>query len=261
MAANLPLRCSVTQPDAPLSRAKQDGGVSATTAWPRSARDLETAQVRLAEATPPPCPLPDHAVVAGVWFAAPTGSPGIAAGGPAWAAAVAVRGGRAIDEAVVRGRTGAGYRAGYQALREGALLERAARRLAHPPDVVLVNATGRDHPRRAGLALHLGAILGVPSIGVTDRPLLATGAPPRDDPDATSTLAIDDDVVAVWLRARAGARPVVVHPGWRTDLATALAVTRSVPGARSRTPEPLRLARRAARLARARDEGRIGGRP
>jgi hypothetical protein len=57
--------------------------------------------------------------------------------------------------------------------------------------------------------------------------------------------------VAAWLRTRAGARQIVVHPAWRTDLETALAVVRrSVLGAR--TPEPLRRARRAARLARAR---------
>jgi deoxyinosine 3'endonuclease (endonuclease V) len=42
----------------------------------------------------------------------------------------------------------------------------------------MANASGRDHPRGAGLALHLGAVLDQPSVGVTDRPLLATGQEP-----------------------------------------------------------------------------------
>jgi deoxyribonuclease V len=51
-------------------------------------------------------------------------------------------------------------------------------------------------------------------------------------------------------------RPIAVHPGWRTDLDTAVDLVITVTLG-SRTPEPLRLARRAARIARARDEGRL----
>jgi len=51
------------------------------------------------------------------------------------------------------------------ALREGLLLEQAMGALPIAPEVLVVNATGRDHPRRAGLALHLGAVLGLPTVG------------------------------------------------------------------------------------------------
>ena len=61
------------------------------------------------------------------------------------------------------------------ALREGPLLEQAVRALSIAPEVLVVNATGRDHPRRAGLALHLGAVLGLATVGVTTRPLVAQG--------------------------------------------------------------------------------------
>src|SRR5262249_5650491 len=61
--------------------------------------------------------------------------------------------------------------------------------------------------------------------------------------------SIDGDVVACWLRPRAGVRPIAVHPGWRTDLETAVAVVMAATRD-ARTPEPLRLARRAAREAR-----------
>jgi len=57
------------------------------------------------------------------------------------------------------------------ALREGPLLEAAVRALDERPDA----ATGRDHPRRAGLAVQLGTLLELPTIGVSHRPLLATG--------------------------------------------------------------------------------------
>jgi deoxyribonuclease V len=53
---------------------------------------------------------------------------------------------------VVSGEAGAPYLPGLLALREGALLEAAVRALPRPPEVLLVDATGRDHPRRAGLA-------------------------------------------------------------------------------------------------------------
>jgi deoxyribonuclease V len=148
------------------------------------------------------------------------------------------------------GEAGAPYLPGLLALREGALLGAAVRALPRPPDVLLVDATGRDHPHRAGLATQLGAVLDVPTVGVTHRPLLATGAWPPDVRGAAVPLRIGDETVGCWLRVRAGVRPLAVHPAWRTDLEAAVA---TVLGATSRvrTPEPLRCARTAARRARA----------
>jgi deoxyribonuclease V len=120
--------------------------------------------------------------------------------------------------------------------------------------VLMANASERDHPRGAGLALHLGAVLEVPSVGVTDRPLLAAGGEPGTARGATSAVMLAGREVARLLRTRAGARPVVVHPGWRTDLDCAVSVVLGSTR-RARTPEPLRRARRAARRARAEAEG------
>src|ERR687885_107233 len=77
------------------------------------------------------------------------------------------------------------------------------------------------------------------------------GPPPRPERGATRPLILERREVARWLRTRAGARPVVVHPGWRTDLDTAVAIVARATR-RARTPEPLRRARTAAREARAR---------
>jgi deoxyribonuclease V len=152
-------------------------------------------------------------------------------------------------------RAGAGYEPGRLALREGAGLAAAVSALSAAPDVLLVDATGRDHPRRAGLALHLGAVLDLPSIGVTHRPLRATGELPPDEPGASTTLVLEGEVVGAWLRTRPGTRPVAVHAAWRTDATTAIEVVLRCTGP-ARTPEPLRQARVAARRARADAEGR-----
>jgi deoxyribonuclease V len=171
-------------------------------------------------------------------------------GDRAWAAAVVMRGRRTLAEAVVTGSAGAPYQPGLLALREGPVLEAAVRALHVAPDVLLVDATGRDHPRRAGLALTLGAALDLPTVGVTHRPLLATGDWPAEDRGQTSPLLLDGEEVGAWLRRRARARPLAVHPAWRTSTAIAVAIVRDAAGTH-RTPEPLRRARRLARLARA----------
>jgi deoxyribonuclease V len=195
--------------------------------------------------------LPEAPAVGACVVCFPRGALGPGAeGDPAWAAAAVLRGRRRLVDAVVEGRAGAPYAPGLLALREGPLLAAAVRALPAAPDVVLVDATGRDHPRRAGLALHLGAVLGLPTVGVTHRPLQAGGPWPRDERGARSDLVLDGERVGVWLRTRRGARPLAVHAGWRTGADEAaevvLAATRG-----HRTPEPLRRARHLARTARA----------
>jgi deoxyribonuclease V len=160
---------------------------------------------------------------------------------------------RVVASAAVSGEAEAPYVPGLLAMREGPVLEAAVRELPAAPDVLLVDATGRDHPRRAGMAIQLGAALAVPTVGVTHRPLLASGDWPDDVVGASSPLAFEGETVGVWLRTRRGARPLAVHPGWRTDLTVAASIVLAVCGPR-RTPEPLRVARRLAREARAEDQ-------
>jgi deoxyinosine 3'endonuclease (endonuclease V) len=104
----------------------------------------------------------------------------------------------------VSGPAGGPYRPALLALREGPLLEQAVRALPITPEVLVANATGRDHPRRAGLALHLGAVLGLPTVGVTTRPLLAQGAWPADQRAATAPLLVGGEVVGYWVRTGRG---------------------------------------------------------
>jgi deoxyribonuclease V len=219
--------------------------------WPESAQALIALQHELASRRPSswiPAPEP---TVGGCFVCFPRGETGPGRRGDrAWAAAAAIKRGVVPASVVVTGTAGAPYAPGLLALREGALLEAAVRALPQAPDVLLVDATGRDHPRRAGLATHLGAVLQQPTIGVTHRPLVASGDWPAPRRGATAPLRIGEETVGCWLRVRAGVRPLAVHPAWRTDLETAVTTVLEATW-RVRAPEPLRIARTAARLARA----------
>lgn len=219
--------------------------------WPNSPDELIEKQNALAAACPEPWRPPDSPLAIGacaVVFPRGLGGRG-ARGDPAWAAAAVLLRRSVVAEATVNGAAAAPYVPGLLALREGPCLQDAVRALAVAPDVLLVDATGADHPRRAGLALHLGAVTGLPTVGVTHRPLLAQGAWPADARGAHSPLTLDGDAVGAWLRTRRGARPVAVHPGWRTTVEDAIEVA-SAAALGHRTPEALRHARHLARIAR-----------
>jgi deoxyribonuclease V len=217
--------------------------------WPETAEELRALQSELARVTPQPWRPEREPVVGACFVCFPRGKHGAGAtGDPGWTAA-ALADGRI---ALAAGTAGAPYEPGLLALREGPLLEAAARSLPEPPEVLMVDATGRDHPRRAGLALHLGAVLELPTLGVTHRPLLATGDWPADEHGAHTPLQLEGEVVGCWLRTRPGTRPLAVHAGWRVDVETAAELV--LAHSTWRTPEPLRRARRAARSARAEAE-------
>jgi deoxyribonuclease V len=223
--------------------------------WPDSESALVHQQHRLARQDPDRWSAPDGPLAIGacvVVFARLQRGLG-ARGDRGWAAAAVLRGARVLASSGLDCRAGGPYVPGLLAMREGPCLEAAVRALPEPPEVLLVDATGCDHPRRAGLALHLGAVVGQPTVGVTHRPLIARGDWPPDDRGARAPLRVGDEVVGMWLRTRSGARPVAVHAGWRTDLDTAVRVVlRATSG--HRTPEPFRAARRLARVRRAEAE-------
>lgn len=222
------------------------------------AADLEAEQLSVASLAPAPWrPDSGSLVVGGAFVAFARGEQGPGRPGDhAHVGAAATRDTVELARVVAQGRAGASYAPGLLAAREGALLAAGLRALLASgvePDVLLIDATGRDHPRRAGLALHLGAVLGLPSIGVTHRPLHASGPEPDDAVGAWSELRLDGEVVGRWVRTRRGTRPLAVHAGWRTDPVVATDVVLRVVD-RFRTPEPLRLSRCAAREARAEAE-------
>lgn len=171
-------------------------------------------------------------------------------GDKGWAAAATLQPDGSVSTCVVDGEAKAAYRAGELILRAGHLLIDAVEGLPVAPDILLINATGRDHPRRAGMALHIGCLMEIPTVGVTHRPLAASGNWPPDMEGAASALMLGDERVGYWYRSMCGTRPLAVHAGWQTSPDLALKIIRSISSG-VRTPEPLRVARRAARMARA----------
>jgi len=219
--------------------------------WPDTADDLVAFQEALAAQRADPWQPPESPCVAGCFVCFPSDDPGPGgAGDAAWAAAATPG-----ETATAVGAALGEYRPGLLALRAGPVLAEAVRNLETRPDVLIVDATGRDHPRRAGLAVHLGAHLEMPTIGVTHRTLLAHGDWPPAERGAHAPIKLDGETVGAWLRIQPRARPIAVHAGWRTDAQTAVTIVMSI-ASRVRTPEPLRAARRAARLARARAQAK-----
>jgi deoxyribonuclease V len=202
---------STARREAPADPLQRPAWPSPAPPWPRSAEELLAVQDELARATMAPWPTPAHVgrvAACFVCFERGRTGPGIAGDrGRAAACLAGVEG--EPPTSIARGLAEARCEPGLLAMREGPLLEAALRSLPAAPDLLMVNATGRDHQRRAGLAQHLGARLGLPSIGVTNRPLLATGASPDDRRGATSPLRIGDEIVASWVRTRSGMRPLV----------------------------------------------------
>ena len=227
---------------------RQDG-----TRWPDSASELVQIQEHLGAAAPSLwAPSGDRLLVAAAFVAFVRGEQGPGhPGDRAWVGAALVDRGRLVSSRVVPGVAGASYEPGLLALREGAMLADALAPLADHADVLMVDATGRDHPRRAGLAVHLGAMLDRPSIGVTHRRLHGQVVEPGVEAGSTVPVWVDDVAVARTVRTVAGVRPVVAHAGWRTTAFTAAQVVLATCGG-ARTPEPLRHARRLARTTRAR---------
>ena len=114
-------------------------------------------------------------------------------------------------------------------------------RLRSAPDILLCDGHGRAHPRRFGLACHLGIALGLPTVGVGKSLLVGTHRDLGPQRGATARLLDRGEVVGLALRTRAEVRPVFVSVGHRVSLVTARRlVLRWSP--RFRVPAPVRRA-------------------
>ncbi|WP_237771453.1 endonuclease V [Kribbella sp. ALI-6-A] len=153
---------------------------------------------------------------------------------------------REVDRAVVRGRTSFPYVPGLFAFREVPGLLAALDRLQVTPDLLVCDGQGLAHPRRFGLACHLGVVTGLPSIGVAKTAFVGDWDEPGPLRGNASDLVLDGDVVGKVLRTQNKTKPVFVSVGHRVSLATAVErVLELAP--RYRLPETTRAADRACR--------------
>jgi deoxyribonuclease V len=137
------------------------------------------------------------------------------------------------------------YVPGLLTFREAPLVLAAWEKLQKVPDAVLVDGQGIAHPRRIGLAAHLGLCLGVPTVGCAKSRLIGEHEEPGMEAGSTADLRDGDEVIGQVVRTRDGVKPVYVSIGHLIDLPSAvqlvLACCRGY-----RLPEPTRLAHQAA---------------
>ena len=138
------------------------------------------------------------------------------------------------------------YRTGSLSFREGPVALAALAMLAEPPDVVMVDGQGLAHPRRFGLACHLGVLLDLPTIGVAKSRLLGRFAEPGPLPGDWTPLEDKGEIVGAVMRTKPRCRPLFVSIGHRIDLNVAIATVHSTLH-QHRLPEPTRLADRLSR--------------
>lgn len=138
------------------------------------------------------------------------------------------------------------YVPGLLSFREAPAALRALALLDPPPDLLLVDGQGLAHPRRLGVASHIGLLADLPTIGVAKSRLCGSFAEPPRSAGSWTLLREGEEVIGAVVRTRAGARPLFVSIGHRVSLATAVAWTlRLCRG--YRLPEPTRLADRLSR--------------
>ena len=137
------------------------------------------------------------------------------------------------------------YTPGLLAWREVPILVAVLEKLGFRPDVLLCDGHGRAHPRRFGLASHLGLLLDMPTIGCAKSRLVGTFDELPGKRGASVPLVDGEETIGAVVRTRMDVRPVYVSVGHRVTLAEAVDIV--IASARYRLPEPLRLAHTLSR--------------
>jgi deoxyribonuclease V len=162
-----------------------------------------------------------------------------------------------VDQAVVTTTANFPYIPGLLSFREAPPLLAAWEQLSIAPDVIIFDGQGIAHPRRFGLAAHLGLILDRPALGCAKTLLVGKYDPLAAVAGSQSSLIHQDEEIGIALRTKARTNPVFISIGHRIDLAAAVQVVQASL-TRYRLPEPTRQAhllvnryRQAAQLSKA----------
>jgi deoxyribonuclease V len=152
---------------------------------------------------------------------------------------------RLVETKVVSGKVDFPYIPGLLSFREVPLTLEVCQELSVIPDLILVDGQGIAHPRRFGLASHLGLFLDMPTIGCAKSRLCGHHQEPADEPGSYAEVVDGGETIGVALRTKAGTKPVYVSIGHKVDLEAAIYwVMNCCRG--YRLPEPCRLAHLAS---------------
>lgn len=145
-----------------------------------------------------------------------------------------------VERQISEGQLYLPYIPGLLSFREAPLILAACQKLLANPDLILVDGQGISHPRRFGLASHLGVLLDTPTIGCAKSRLCGNYSPPPDMAGTYSELIDNGDIIGAVLRSKVGTKPIYVSIGHKIDLPTAIHwIMKCCRG--YRLPEPSRL--------------------
>jgi len=151
-----------------------------------------------------------------------------------------------IETGIAEGRVTVPYIPGFLAFREMPLIRRAFRKITSVPDLVMADGMGLLHPRRFGLACHLGLELGLPAMGCGKSPFIGSFDEPPARRGSWSPVMYEGERLGAALRTRHGVKVVFISTGHRISLRRAIrwALRTST---EARLPQPIRLAHGASR--------------
>ena len=150
-----------------------------------------------------------------------------------------------IETVCARQPTSYPYIPGLLTFREGPALESVFRTMQNEPDVFIFDGMGQMHPRRMGIAAHLGLWLGRPTMGCGKRHFIGEYQQPGDKKGSSSTVIYQGQQVGVVLRTRPNVKPIYVSVGHLADIESSVQLVLSCTP-KFRLPLPIRLAHRAA---------------
>ncbi len=137
------------------------------------------------------------------------------------------------------------YIPGLLSFREAPAIVEALSRIKNSPDIILCDGQGIAHPRRFGIACHIGLITDLPTVGVAKSLLIGDCDEPCDERGSFTYLRHKDEIIGAALRTRVGIKPIYVSIGHKISLQTAIRVTLEC-NKGYRLPEPTRLADKLA---------------
>lgn len=155
-----------------------------------------------------------------------------------------------VEQRTVQGRASFPYIPGLLSFREAPVVLRAIESLRARPEAVIFDGQGIAHPRRLGLAAHVGLWLNIPTIGAAKSRLLGQHAQPGQRKGDWTSLLDGGEQIGSVLRTRACVKPLYVSPGHLCDHEGARRIVLAC-CTRYRLPEPTRLAHIAAARAKA----------
>lgn len=213
--------------------------------WPQTPEEAQRVQREVAGRVEIPAgPVSTPHTVAGLDVSYATGSDRITAA----AVLVDVTTGAFVEEAVVDGIAAFEYLPGLLAFREVPILLEVIDQLHDTPDLLLCDGQGLAHPRRCGLACHLGVLTGTATIGCAKTHFVGEHAEPGPDRGQRVPLVDAGEVVGEVLRTQDRVKPVYVSPGHAIGIAQSSDIVLAL-CSRYRLPDPVRRADHISREA------------